>query len=267
MKPRISSVFVFLVLSFAAAAAAAPCPAPRTTEALAPGLEHLVLCRGEVATSTSYRILIGVFGRQSEADQMLDRLHTNGFSAVADADGTDYRIVIPGFPHRTEAEDMRTLLIDRGFSLPLEVQEIQRDLSHPEGPWKIHVLVVDPKKNIVRVAHAYDAAIGLETTAVLARRRGALAAINGGYFRMGCWPETLGAPSGSTADCSPNPTGAVPPWVFSNVTGRYDPSSVGSASAARSVSPRGLRSRLMGSTGIANRRRLCSIRRSFTAPP
>jgi hypothetical protein len=36
----------------------------------------------------------------------------------------------------------------------------------------------------VRVAHAYDAAIGLETTAALARRRGALAAINGGYFRM-----------------------------------------------------------------------------------
>jgi len=184
LKSRISLTFVFLALSYAAAVAAAPCPTPRTAETLAPGLKHLVLCEGEVATSASYRILLGVFDRQSEADQMLDRLHTNGFSAVADADGTDYRIVIPGFSHRAEAEDMRTRLIDRGFSLPLEIQEIQRDLAHPEGPWKIHVLEVDPKRIEVRVAHAYDAAIGLETTAALALRQGALAAINGGYFQM-----------------------------------------------------------------------------------
>jgi len=184
LKSRISLTFVFLALSCAAAAAATPCPTPRTVETLAPGLKHLVLEKGEVATATSYRILIGVFDRQSEADHMLDRLHTNGFSAVADADGTNYRIVIPGFPHRAEAEDMRTRLIDQGFSLPLEVQEIERDLAHPEGPWKIHVLEVDPKKIEVRVAHAYDAAIGLETTAALADRRGALAAINGGYFYM-----------------------------------------------------------------------------------
>jgi len=115
---------------------------------------------------------------------MLERLHTNGFSAVADADGTDYRIVIPGFSRRAEADDMRTRLIDRGFSLPLEIQEIERDLANPEGPWKIHLLEVDPKRIEVRVAHAYDAAIGLETTAALALRRGALAAINGGYFSM-----------------------------------------------------------------------------------
>ena len=184
MKSRISPTFVFLALSCVAAAAAPPCPTPQAAETLAPGLKHLVLCEGEVATAASYRILIGIFDRQSEADQMLDRLHTNGFSAVADADGTDYRIVIPGFSHRAKAEDMRTRLIDRGFSLPLEVHEIQRDLANPEGPWKIHVLEVDPKRIEVRVAHAYDAAIGLETTAALANRRGALAAINGGYFYM-----------------------------------------------------------------------------------
>jgi hypothetical protein len=177
-------MFVFLALWYVAAAAAAPCPTPRTAETLAPGLKHLVLCKGEAATEASYRILLGVFDRQSEADQMLERLHTNGFSAVADADGTDYRIVIPGISHRAEAEDMRTRLIDRGFSLPLDIQEIEGDLANPTGPWRIHVLEADPKTIEVRVAHAYDAAIGLETTAALALRRGALAAINGGYFRM-----------------------------------------------------------------------------------
>jgi hypothetical protein len=48
----------------------------------------------------------------------------------------------------------------------------------------IHVLEADPKLVEVRVAHAYDAAIGLETTADLAERHGAVAAVNGGFFLM-----------------------------------------------------------------------------------
>jgi len=181
LNQKIPQIVLVLALAYTAAAPAAPCPATRTAETLAPGLEHLVLCKGEVTTSTTYRILLGVFDRQSEADRMLERLHDKGFSAVPIAEGTDYLIVTPGFSHRAEAEDVKRRLVDRGFSLPLE---IQYDLTHPEGPWRIHVLEVDPRRVEVRVAHAYDAAIGLETTAALALRRGALAAINGGYFRM-----------------------------------------------------------------------------------
>ncbi len=184
MNRQIPSTVLILALLYAVAAPAAPCPSAQTAETPAPGLKHLVLDKGEVAAATSYRILLGVFDSQSEADGMLDRLQKDGFSAVPDADGTVYRIVIPGISQRAEAEDMRTRLIDRGFSLPLEIQEIQSGLTDPEGPWRINVLEVDPKRIEVRVAHAYDAAIGLETTAALALRRGALAAINGGYFRM-----------------------------------------------------------------------------------
>ena len=180
MKKTFSSVFAFFVLLSAAVATAAE----PTVETLAPGLHHLALSRGKVATATSYRILVGVFDRQSEADGMLERLQKNGFSAVPYAEGGDYRIVTPSLPYRAEAEDMRMRLIDRGFSPPLEIQEIRQDLTHPEGPWRIHVLEVDPKMVDIRVAHAYDAAIGLETTAALAVRRGAFAAVNGGYFRM-----------------------------------------------------------------------------------
>jgi hypothetical protein len=75
-------------------------------------------------------------------------------------------------------------LIEHGFSPPPEIQEVGQDVTHLDGPWKIHLLEADPKMVDVRVAHAYDAAIGLETTADLAVRRGALAAINGGYFQM-----------------------------------------------------------------------------------
>ena len=180
MKQRISAIVLLLALAYAATATAAE----PTTETLAPGLEHLVLSRGEVATSKSYRILLGVFDRQSDADQMLERLREKGFTAFPSTGGTDYQVVTPPLPHRAEAENLRKSLIDRGFSSPLEIQEVQQDLTHPTGPWKIHVLEADPKRVAVRVAHAYDAAIGLETTAALSERRGALAAINGGYFRM-----------------------------------------------------------------------------------
>ena len=82
------------------------------------------------------------------------------------------------------AEEMSRQLSGLGFSVAPEIEEVGQHLTNPEGPWKIHVLEADPRKVRVEIAHAYDAAIGLETTADLAGRHGALAAINGGYFRM-----------------------------------------------------------------------------------
>ena len=180
MKPRFASILLSLALVWAVVAPAAE----RTTVTHAPGLQHLVISKGEVATAKSYRIFLGIFDSQSEADQLLERLQKIGVPAFPTADGTNYYIVTPSLPHRSDAEDMRRRLIDQGFSPPPEVQEVGQDVTHLDGPWRIHVLEADPKMVDVRVAHAYDAAIGLETTAELAVRRGALAAINGGYFRM-----------------------------------------------------------------------------------
>ncbi len=180
MRPKISPILVSIALSWTIAAPAAE----QSIETPAPGLRHLVIRKGETATAVSYRILIGVYDSQPEADQTLGRLGADGFSAALDADGKRYRIVIPGLADRSEAEDLSQKLLERGYSPPLEIQEILQDLTHPDGPWTINVLEADPKEIQIRVAHAYDAAIGLETTEELARRRGAMAAVNGGYFQM-----------------------------------------------------------------------------------
>jgi exopolysaccharide biosynthesis protein len=184
MRQKVSWLALLLTLSLVEASPAAPCPTEEAAAIVAPGLKHTVLCRGVAASTASYRIMIGVFDRQSEADHMLHRLHSNGISAALIADGERYRIVTPGLSTRAEADESRQRLIDLGHSPPLEIQEILQDLTNPAGPWIINVLEADPKKIQVQVAHAYDAAIGLETTAELATRREALAAINGGYFRM-----------------------------------------------------------------------------------
>lgn len=53
----------------------------------------------------------------------------------------------------------------------------------PTGPWFINMLRIDLRKARLRMVHAMDEAVGLETVSSLATRYGALAAINSGYFR------------------------------------------------------------------------------------
>ena len=180
MNPRVLLTFVVLALFFAGVVPASE----RTSESIAPGLTHHVLSKGEVATSKGYRIVIGEFDNQADADRVLEGLQENMVTVFPVSSGGDYSIVTPGLPNRAEAEALRQRLIELGFSPPLEIEEISHDLTHTDGPWKSHVLEADPKKVDVRVAHAHDAAIGLETTVDLAVRRGALAAINGGYYYM-----------------------------------------------------------------------------------
>jgi len=62
-------------------------------------------------------------------------------------------------------------------------------------PLKINLLRLDLKKVRLDVHHALDKAIGLETTSSIATRKGAVAAINAGFFRLDK-SEWAGDPSG-----------------------------------------------------------------------
>src|SRR5713101_8174424 len=52
------------------------------------------------------------------------------------------------------------------------------------GPWFINMLRLDLTKARLRMVHAMDEAVGLETVSSMATRYGALAAVNSGYFGM-----------------------------------------------------------------------------------
>jgi hypothetical protein len=68
----------------------------------------------------------------------------------------------------------------------VEHVEIRRgDFGRGLGPdrWIINVLVCDPAKVRLGLGRANDRGVGTETTSAIARRRGAVGAINGGYFR------------------------------------------------------------------------------------
>jgi hypothetical protein len=51
------------------------------------------------------------------------------------------------------------------------------------GNWNVNALRIDMREVRLDVIHAKDAAIGLETVTAMAARTGAIAAVNGGYFR------------------------------------------------------------------------------------
>ena len=52
------------------------------------------------------------------------------------------------------------------------------------GPWLINALRIDTARARLKIAHALDEGVGLETVSSIAARHGAAAATNGGYFRV-----------------------------------------------------------------------------------
>ena len=78
-----------------------------------------------------------------------------------------------------------------GSSLAQEFKQVHPGVEYAqvvhkigEDPVKINLLRLDLKKVRLDVHHALDKAIGLEATSSIAKRKGAVAAINAGFFRL-----------------------------------------------------------------------------------
>lgn len=83
----------------------------------------------------------------------------------------------------------------RRFTESLKFHEISRGIEHGQtssgyaskdeltGPWFINVLRIDLGRATLKIVHALDEGVGLETVSSMAARYRATAAINGGYFR------------------------------------------------------------------------------------
>jgi exopolysaccharide biosynthesis protein len=84
----------------------------------------------------------------------------------------------------------------RRFTEYLELQEVEPGIEYGQtssghaskdemtGPWFINVLRIDLNRARLKIVHALDEGVGLETVSSLAARYRAPAATNGGYFRI-----------------------------------------------------------------------------------
>ncbi|MBZ0112395.1 MAG: SPOR domain-containing protein [Thermoanaerobaculia bacterium] len=145
-----------------------------TPQEISPGLIYSTLCLGHAATTEQFRVIVGSFESQGEADRILASLKAPavreeyGDRAFVQFEAGEYRVGFGGFADLPEAEEASTdLAVMLGVPLP-EVETYSQDLTHADGPWVVDLLEVDPRRVRVEVAHAYDSAIGLETTRSLA---------------------------------------------------------------------------------------------------
>ncbi len=88
-----------------------------------------------------------------------------GVGLIAQPTPVDWRSIAPGVEHA-------------------ELTRKTDEAGQPAGPWVINALRIDPSQARLDIVHAQDEAVGLETVGSVAERRGAIAAVNGGYFRM-----------------------------------------------------------------------------------
>jgi exopolysaccharide biosynthesis protein len=91
-------------------------------------------------------------------------------TANIEAQATDAK---PGLKSEVIAPGIEHIQITRGYKSDKEAT----------GPWFINVLRIDLGRAHLKMLHAMDEAVGLETVSSLATRYGALAAVNSGFFR------------------------------------------------------------------------------------
>ncbi|MCB1008685.1 MAG: phosphodiester glycosidase family protein [Acidobacteria bacterium] len=184
--PRIGTLLVCMLAgAFAASATDAQAPVGWTASVdreVAPGVRYLELERGEVADAPRWDVVVASSSKQSAADGWVWRVLAAGFEPTVLYGSGRYEIRVIGLADRASAERTRTRLSELGAPEPPKIVESAQDIANPGGPWVAHLLVADPGAVEVRALHARDATFGQETTTSIARRHGALAAINGGFY-------------------------------------------------------------------------------------
>jgi len=182
----------------------------RTAQLLAPGVVHTRIVRGQASPRDAWVVDVGFLPTRAAAQHLRRQLVRDGFAARIEVVRTraqdDPERGPLGFLVRsgrlaTEAQAvaLRERFVAAGRPAPRVVFSGE-DGGPTSGPWVVNVLDVDPARygGTVEAALASDLVPGRETLSALAARRGALAAVNGGYFVIGDANGTDGDLAGSS---------------------------------------------------------------------
>ncbi|MEY2532653.1 MAG: hypothetical protein QOF29_563 [bacterium] len=172
-------------------------PESRSTRALAPGLTATQIVRGGAPAAQFFTVDAGFTLDRAQADATAARVRAAGVDAAVvevDVHAPDSPLPGPtGFFARagrfaTQAEAQATADRLTAASVPgVHVDHTSDDGTPTRGPWRVHVLEVDPRRyaGVVAPAIADGVLPGRETVSAIAGRVGASAAVNGGYFVIG----------------------------------------------------------------------------------
>lgn len=161
----------------------------RRTVTLLPGVSLTSIERGQLASTGAWTVNAAATTNREDGEKKLSDLKAAGFTGRLDpmqVQGTvkgnlGFMVRVGSFTSRAQAD---ALLVDlKAKGLSGGVQFTGEDGGKVTGPWSIQVLSIQPGAQAnVRLALATDTLPGRETTSTLARRLGAVAAVNGGFF-------------------------------------------------------------------------------------
>ncbi|MDR7415812.1 MAG: phosphodiester glycosidase family protein [Armatimonadota bacterium] len=147
---------------------------------LRPGVLLAVEKRGSLRTPPIWRVQIGAFASPQNAHRLAQEIRKRGLPVFVDLLDGLYKVRVGAYGSRWEAEPLRAQLAEEGH--PTWVVSTLRDFESLPGPQWMAVLRLTRGSGRLRVALAQDRVAGRERTSSIARRFGAVAAVNGGYF-------------------------------------------------------------------------------------
>lgn len=149
--------------------------------AVGAGTELRVEKRGVLRAAALWRIQIAAFVSEDNARRLAAQVRERGLPAVVELEDGLYKVRVGTFAAPGEAERMRAQLAAEGYTTYL-VQSLPSFEALP-GPSRTTALVIDLAAGGRLIPAVGDGTrMRRQTPSALARRTGALAAINGGFF-------------------------------------------------------------------------------------
>src|SRR2546427_11326078 len=153
----------------------------RYTVPVTRGADLRIEKRGVLHTLPVWRVQLGAFVSEENADRLADSIRARGLPAFIDFQDGYYKIRVGSFGTVVEAMLAKEQLAADGF--PTWVIQTVPDFDALPGPFRTAALIVDPRAGLrIRPASGDGQRMRRVRTSEIARRTGALAARNGGFF-------------------------------------------------------------------------------------
>ncbi len=184
-------------------------PEERFEQQVAPGVRYTRIVRGEASPRDVYTVDVGFRAERSAARALAGELRADGHDPsvlrISERAPDDpergplgWLVRVGSFGSEPEAVALRDRLTAEGYA-GTRVVYTGEDGGRTTGPWVVHVLEVDSRHlHAGRRGPVLDAGLATgivperELLSGLARRTGAVASLNGGYFVIGAADGTPG---------------------------------------------------------------------------
>lgn len=171
------------------------------TQPLGSGVTLILEKRGVLRSPPVWRVQVGAFAEEERARQLASAMRARGHAAFVDLVDDLHKVRVGSFATRGEAQDLQRRLAAEGLQAVLVVTV--PDYEALPGPFWTGMILVEPFGGArLRPSLARGLEMGRGRTSDAARRAGAIAAINGGFFAstggpLGCLVvdgEVIGSP-------------------------------------------------------------------------